>query len=158
MNILVFSDTHGELKRALELYEQIASFAKIDVIVHCGDMYSDAKELGEILQKEIVRVPGNCDGCRERAYKVIDIPSGKMLVTHGHMESVKHSMLPLLYLAEENGCNVVCYGHTHIPQNEQIGDIRVINPGSTSRPRDGGNGSCAFICASEDSVVATIIK
>lgn len=46
MNILVLSDTHGELDRALEMYERIStSICKIDRIIHCGDFIKDAQEI-----------------------------------------------------------------------------------------------------------------
>lgn len=46
MNILVLSDTHGELGRALEMYKRISTLiCKIDRIIHCGDFIKDAHEL-----------------------------------------------------------------------------------------------------------------
>ena len=34
-------------------------------------------------------------------------------------------------------CNLVVYGHTHLPVNTEFGGIRFINPGSVGQPRDG---------------------
>ncbi|MCR4777444.1 MAG: metallophosphoesterase family protein, partial [Lachnospiraceae bacterium] len=40
--------------------------------------------------------------------------------------------------ARDRDCDIVLYGHTHVPEVE-YGDICVANPGSFSRPRqDGG--------------------
>ncbi len=31
----------------------------------------------------------------------------------------------------------LCVGHTHVPYEVQVGDLRVVNPGSVGQPRDG---------------------
>ena len=96
-------------------------------------------------------------GCRERDFKIIETPAGRILVTHGHMESVKYSLQNLLYLAREQNCIAVCYGHTHQAANEEADGIRLINPGSTTKPRDGSRGSCAIIVATEKAFSASVV-
>lgn len=158
MNIIVLSDTHGKLDKAIDLIERIETFADIDMIIHCGDFLHDALDLEEETGIEVVCVPGNCDDCFERAFRTVEVPDGKILVTHGHMEDVKYGMTRLLYLAEEQECNIVCFGHSHVACCEKVGDIRLINPGSPSRPRDGSNGSCALLVCDENKTAATIIR
>lgn len=158
MNIFVISDTHKDITKALELYERVSAFADIDLIIHCGDYQADAKKLSRELGIEVVSVPGNCDGYIGRQFKTLDVPGGKILITHGDYENVKYSVQNLLYFAEEQGCNIVCFGHTHQSVCELIGDIRLINPGSPTKPRDGSDGSCALLVCEEDKTAATIIK
>lgn len=158
MNIIVLSDTHGKLDKALELIGRIETFADIDLIIHCGDFLHDALDIEEETGIEVVCVPGNCDGCFERKFRTVDVPGGRILVTHGHMEDVKYDTTRLLYLAEEQKCNIVCFGHSHVAVCEMIDGIRIINPGSPSRPRDGSDGSCALLVCEEGKTAATIIK
>jgi putative phosphoesterase len=33
-------------------------------------------------------------------------------------------------------CDLVCFGHTHVPLIQKVGDVTVVNPGSCSQPRD----------------------
>ena len=84
MNILVLSDTHGELNRALEMYERIStSICKIDRIIHCGDFIKDAHEIEDQTGTPVSCVPGNCDGCNKERFEIIETPAGKIMITHG---------------------------------------------------------------------------
>lgn len=159
MNIMVLSDTHGELGRALEMYERIStSICKIDRIIHCGDFIKDAHELEKRTGTPVSCVPGNCDGCNREVFEIIDTPAGKILITHGHASGVNSSLLILKYLVSYHGCAAVCFGHTHIPVNENVSGIRFINPGSLTNPRGGSKSSCALIIAEENKITATIIE
>lgn len=158
MNILVVSDTHGKIERAIEIYHRIHKGCRIDYLVHCGDLVSDAYDLEKQLYVETIAVPGNCDGCHNRNFRIIDTPAGRLLITHGHAEGVKTSLDRLHYLALENDCRMVCFGHTHCALNREIDGIRFLNPGSLTNPRDGSNGSAALLVAEKNSVAATILS
>lgn len=159
MNILVLSDTHGELDRALEMYERIStSICNIDRIFHCGDFFKDAHEIEAKTGTPVSCIPGNCDGCSKEHFKIIDTPAGKIMITHGHMENVNFSLMHLKYLADQHGCSAVCFGHTHVPVNEVSSGIRFINPGSLTNPRGGSKSSCALIIAKENKLASTIIE
>lgn len=165
MNILVVSDTHGDIEKAVEMYGRVngeltspeGRSKKIDLIIHCGDYQRDASALEQRVNVPVVSVPGNCDRCFERSFQIVSAPSGNILVTHGHMENVDRDMSGLVYLAEENGCNAVCFGHTHIPVNTEFDGVHLINPGSLTRPRDMTNGSCAYIVSDENSFQSKIV-
>ncbi|MDK2464100.1 MAG: metallophosphoesterase family protein [Candidatus Korarchaeota archaeon] len=47
---------------------------------------------------------------------------------------------------------LVLLGHTHVQVDEQVGDIRVVNPGSVGQPRDGAP-LASYALISEESVV-----
>lgn len=159
MNILVLSDTHGELGRALEMYKRISTLiCKIDRIIHCGDFIKDAHELEAQTGTPVSCAPGNCDGCNKENFEIIDTPAGKIMITHGHMENVKFSLMNLKYLAMQYKCVAVCFGHTHVPVNEVSSSIRFINPGSLTNPRGGSKSSCALIISEDQKLAATIIE
>ena len=159
MNIMVLSDTHGELDRALEMYERIStSICNIDRIIHCGDFIKDAHEIEDQTGTPVSCVPGNCDGCNKERFEIIETPAGKIMITHGHMENVNFSLMNLKYLAEQHSCAAVCFGHTHVPVNEISSGIRFINPGSLTNPRSGSKSSCALIIAEDRRLASTIIE
>ncbi len=69
----------------------------------------------------------------------------KILLTHGHNFFVEYNLYDLMNFAKKNECSIAVYGHTHFPLNEKIGNIRLINPGSTKSPRRGANKSFAIL-------------
>lgn len=166
MNIFVTSDTHHSLSRVLEMYAQITSantpegvphVDRFDYIIHCGDYKADALELSSRLRIPAVCVYGNCDGVWDRDFDVLETEAGRILVTHGHIEGVNYSHDELYELAEEQGCGMICYGHTHIPVCRKENGYLVLNPGSPSRPLDGTKGSCAVITADESGFSAKLV-
>lgn len=154
MKIFLISDTHGDLSKVYEIYEKLTN---IDMIIHCGDYQKDAYQLEDTLGIPVVSVKGNCDKTQLADHATVDTPYGKILVTHGHTENVDYSCNQLLYTAEENGCFAACFGHTHVPFNEDFDGIHLINPGSLSRPRDGSNGSYAILRITEEDFYSNII-
>ena len=54
------------------------------------------------------------------------------MVTHGHLYSAKYGLEKLSYAGEEKNADIVFFGHTHIPTDETMGNVRLINPGSCS--------------------------
>ena len=158
MRIFVVSDTHGDLKNAIELYDRALKGGPIDFIIHCGDFLSDGVRLGEVLGQKIYAVHGNCDGGWGEEFEIAQTPAGKILVIHGHNEDVGFSLLSASYLAQQEGCSAVCYGHTHRSRVEDYNGILFVNPGSTRRPREmGSKGSAAVMTADERGFAATIL-
>lgn len=156
MRLFIVSDTHGKLDRTKEMYDRIRSGVRFDLLIHCGDYQKDAEALSRLLQLPVVSVPGNCDGCLTQAFETVDLPSGRLLVTHGHMENVRESHEGLVRLAEETGCNAICFGHTHIAEILSIDGIDIVNPGSLTRPLDGSGGTCAAAVSSEQGFTAEL--
>ncbi|HLR03747.1 MAG TPA: metallophosphoesterase [Virgibacillus sp.] len=128
-DVLIISDSHG-------LREEIQMIKKrhnADVLIHCGDseLPADAKELDDF-----VKVAGNCD--LDRRYSNEEwhvIENFNFFVTHGHLNQVKSSLLPLTYRANEVNAHVICFGHTHIAGSEKIDDRLYVNPGSIKMPK-----------------------
>ncbi|MDD4200766.1 MAG: metallophosphoesterase [Eubacteriales bacterium] len=169
MKILVISDTHDKLSKVRDIWPKLNN---IDLVIHAGDFYLDAKELEQELNVPFVYVRGNCDGsysgdnCDPKGgdFAVVDTPAGRILVTHGHNEGVNFSFDKLRYKALENDCFAAVFGHTHKAMVEQTEDpsasggfLWYINPGSLSLPRDRSGGSYAIIRATEERFDATVI-
>jgi uncharacterized protein len=129
--ILIVSDSHGSTELLDELKQRHA--AEAEVMLHCGD--SELSLDDESISGFTV-VKGNCDFYGDFPEEAeLNVDGYKILVLHGHMHSVKSSLLSLAYRAEEAGANIVCFGHSHLLGAEMIGSTLYINPGSIRLPR-----------------------
>jgi putative phosphoesterase len=129
MKILVFSDTHGDKSK---IQQAMLSHSNADVIVHCGDGENDLEAMkGMFPYKAYYNVRGNCDFCSSLDPVLeFTLEGKKFMVTHGHLYNVKWGTQNLIYSALEKKVDIVLYGHTHIPENEYIDGLYVMNPGS----------------------------
>ena len=151
MRILVLSDTHGDITRAGQVFDKLKKESPVDLIIHCGDYYKDAIQLGERTGCPTVWVKGNTDGSfSEDDYTIVDTPFGNLLVTHGHMENVDFSMQNLYYKTMEKDCIGAVFGHTHRSAFTEVNGFYLFNPGSLTKPRDGSGGTFGIIVAEED--------
>lgn len=129
--ILIVSDSHGSTELLDDIKEKHAD--DVSQMIHCGD--SELSVENESING-FTTVKGNCDFNGDFPEEAIVEADGyKVLVVHGHLYSVKSSLLSLSYRAEETGANIVCFGHSHLLGAEKIGDVLFINPGSIRLPR-----------------------
>jgi phosphoesterase, MJ0936 family len=145
MRILVLSDTHGDTNKA---EEAIRRNKGINLIIHLGDYFRDAQKLSNMFPEiPIEYIYGNSDFMIEDvpAEKMLEIDGKRIFITHGHRYSVKWDYDKLYKKAEEMNADVLLFGHTHIPDLIEKGKYYVLNPGSTSDPRDDSNESYAII-------------
>ncbi len=124
--ILAFSDSHNSpLPQKLK---DVA--AESDFLFFLGDGSSGLKDL--LLHKNFHAVDGNCDKPAFGKEEIIETEGLRILITHGHVYSVKRSLLPLTLRAKELQCDVVFYGHTHIAAVDECDGITMICPGSVA--------------------------
>ncbi|TCS96556.1 metallophosphoesterase family protein [Hazenella coriacea] len=128
MKILIVSDSHGKK----DLLQQIVQQVQADHVIHCGDFCTSVNELPDV---PITVVRGNCDFEKVPKEQIFIVEDVRILVAHGHTLQVKRTPLPLRYRAEEVGVQIACFGHSHLPFCEQVGNVLLINPGSISNPR-----------------------
>ena len=121
MNILVLSDSHGNISNMEEAVER----EKPDMILHLGDCWRDAERLA---------VPGNCD-CRpeEPAEKLLFLGDCCVLICHGHTCGVKTSLLTAGLKAEQDHLDAFLFGHTHKPLVDKRGRTLFLNPGAVGK-------------------------
>lgn len=140
MRILVTSDTHGDFYSVLDYIEK----NPIDLMIHAGDYTEDAENISKYTGINYVTVKGNNDyGDYKNSFEQI-IPLGKIniLLVHGHREGVYFSKNQLIQKAMDYDCNFVIFGHTHMYYYEYFEDfdMYLLNPGSSSLPRDNNKG------------------
>lgn len=167
MRIGIVSDTHGSLHYLNKALEAIGS---CDYIIHAGDIlyhgprnplpegYSP-KDVAETLNglNNIYFVSGNCDGDVDQMvikhpiqspYTVMHIGGIKIMVCHGYKEPLDDTVA----YAKSCGFDLFVYGHTHVKELRKDEDLVVLNPGSTSLPKD----SFHSVAVIEDSTIRLI--
>lgn len=131
MKALIVSDNHYNRESLTELIDLYKD--EMDLWLHCGDSEFAADDP---IWDTFKTVRGNMDfGVGIPPSRLVDFGEEKILVVHGHTYSVGSTMVLLKDFAEEQGADVVFYGHTHIARVDQIDGIDLINPGSIVQPR-----------------------
>ncbi|SMO36671.1 metallophosphoesterase family protein [Melghirimyces algeriensis] len=128
MRVLVVSDSHGDGKSLHSVVDQ----AQADHVIHCGDFCTRRDQLPKC---SLTVVRGNCDWEDVPEEDWWDVNEHRFFVTHGHRYQVRSSLLPVQYRSEEIEATIACFGHTHFPVCEQVGNVLLINPGSLVDPR-----------------------
>ncbi|WP_019154732.1 metallophosphoesterase [Robertmurraya massiliosenegalensis] len=129
--VLIVSDSHGQREELSEL--KVRHGQDIDLMIHCGDSELSKKD-DEIQAFSVVR--GNCDFGNDFDTEIIkEVGELRFFVTHGHLFSVKSSLMQLQYRAEEVNADIICFGHSHVLGAEMVRGKLFINPGSLRLPR-----------------------
>jgi len=135
MKAAVFSDTHTNTALMIEAIRR----SQPDIIVHLGDHDRDTAVIcSEFPDIPLYSVCGNCD-LAATAPETDIVPMGpvKAFITHGHLYDVEYDRLTsLVYAAQEQGAKIAMYGHTHRALYEEIGGVKVLNPGTAGKGRD----------------------
>ena len=136
MKILIVSDTHG---RHGNLDEVLEREGKIDMLLHLGDVEGDEHYIEAVAECPVHLLAGNNDFFSYLpGEKEIKIGKYKVFMTHGHGYYVSMNTRRLRDEARARGVDIVMFGHTHKPYIDVEGDLKVINPGSLSYPRQEG--------------------
>lgn len=131
----VISDTHGKVLASVH-----EAFAGVGMILHAGDIGS-MEVLTELETLAPVKaVTGNTDPYDLRQFhpeaRLVELPGMRVLMVHGHHHGEsKHRLVNLAEAARANDAKVVIHGHSHVPCDELMDGVRILNPGSASQPR-----------------------
>lgn len=136
MRILVTADTHGPRHRLPAWL--VAAARAADLVLHAGDVCDRETLQGLAKAAPTYAVRGNRDlrlALPERL--LLGCEGISIGIVHGHMgpggdttERARRSFLP--------SPDVIVFGHSHRYLLEQRGQLWLANPGSPTRPRDGG--------------------
>ncbi len=155
MRVLVFSDSHGSnynLRKVLDT-------AHADYLIFLGDGLREVQNLAQNYPSiKFLWVKGNCDYDHDTLETdLITIDGIRILFTHGHNFKVKYGTGKLVEAARKINADVVLYGHTHVAEKTYLDGLYVINPGSCSKSREGGN-SYATLDIKNGQILPSIIK
>jgi uncharacterized protein len=129
--ILILSDSHGETESLADIRKRHE--IEVELMIHCGD--SELSSVNQAIHGFSV-VRGNCDyDARFPDELVEQCGSYRLFITHGHLYSVKSTLMNLYYRSKEAQAQIVCFGHSHILGAEMFEGTLFINPGSTLLPR-----------------------
>ena len=119
MEALIFSDSHGHAERMEQAL--LLQVQRPDAVFFAGDGVRDLDRIGLALPP-VHAVLGNCDWFSAdptlQTERLIPFGEHQILLTHGHMYSVKHGYGALLAHAVRLGADLVLFGHTHVPHLE----------------------------------------
>ena len=158
MKILLFSDSHGYDSAMMKSIEGEQPF---DMLFHLGDIEGSELKLQFTVSCGLAIVRGNCDGFSElKEVMTVTLPGGhKALLTHGHRHGVNGGYERLILEAKKNGCDVICFGHTHKPLIREEEGILLLNPGSITRPKtEDGRVSYMVLTADPDGTLTPELK
>lgn len=153
MIIIIASDSHGRKN----ILNKISSFhSDASYYLHCGDLgFDDIDEY-----KEWIFVKGNVDKNNNDFLsiprnRIIDLGNHKIFMTHSDLYFSTSRKETLAKNAKENGCDIVCYGHTHVADVDIIDDVLLINPGALQSSR---SSECSYcVLEIDDSLHPEII-
>ena len=136
MRVGIISDVHGELSE--DIYRV---FAGVDSIICAGDMGRPS-----VLWELEAIAPTYCclgnNDWQDYGSSVRKTVSG---IVGGAPFAVTHYPQDAEALARSGEYKLVVHGHTHVPRDEVMGECRIINPGSASRPRKGSARQCLTV-------------
>lgn len=127
MKILVVSDTHGNYLAPLEIFKETGA----EMLIHLGDEIEDALTLELILDRPVMKVPGNCDPRSKEPRELLEsIADNRFFITHGDHYRVKNGLQRLVEKAKALKATVALFGHTHVPLIQKQDGVLLINPGT----------------------------
>lgn len=163
MKIGIMSDTHGSL---VYLEKALETLAGCDILLHAGDVlyhgprndlptgYNPKGVIAKINDLDNILIArGNCDADVDQMvinhpiqgpYVLSQFGELRILVNHGYVDSKEETIKK----AKSMGADILVLGHTHVKELYVDENLIVINPGSTSIPKDGSH-SVAIIDINE---------
>jgi len=152
LKIGLLSDTHNHktnLKKALDIFQG----EDIKRLFHCGDLTKPSM-VKFFRDFQVVYVFGNVDDSREEIaaeWKGLDkgnwcgeryteqLEECQIVMTHGNVEGEISSLIL------SGHYKYIFHGHTHHKRDERVGNVRVINPGTTGKPLHGDGCSVCIL-------------
>lgn len=144
MKIAVLSDSHG-CNNMIDYVLDKEKDAKL--FLHCGDICVD-----EFVYPELITVCGNNDYYDYPMQRVLNIGDHRIIMFHSHQFPFYKKEDKMIQRAKEYGCDILLFGHTHIPYLKVKDGITLLNPGSLYHNRDGSKPSYAVMNINGDKV------
>jgi len=150
LRIAVISDTH--MPRGARRLPEVClrELDRADFIFHAGD-FTASEVLAELLGfAPVEAVHGNMDDAELRALlperHVVDVAGYRIGMIHDPGKRAgRETRLAGLFPA----CDLVIYGHTHLPELVTRGNVRILNPGSPTERRRASKHTMATIDVAE---------
>jgi hypothetical protein len=139
MKLGIISDTHGYLDPRIEKI-----FAKVDHIIHAGDIVDPIIELELKFIAPVTVVLGNTDhGLSFKETEILTLGEKKFLVHHIVNPRALSDKMKLRLRRERP--DAVIFGHTHKAFAETIDGVFFFNPGYAGQPKFGAERSVGLL-------------
>ena len=149
IKICLCSDNHGDYD-AIEKIKQ--DNPACDFYFHLGD-----SQLNESLLSPFISIEGNNDWNADYPrQRIVEINNHRILLIHG--DGYTYAISGLVSKAKHESCDVIMFGHTHEFFDEEYKGIRMINPGSCWRNRDGTKPCYAIVNIDDDGTIEVTRK
>ena len=92
MKVLICSDSHGRL----DYFQQVIDLEQPEIVIFGGDHSTDAIDMSLVYRDvlfAIVKGNTDMDDYESRETKIFDLMGKKVLLTHGHLYSVKGGII-----------------------------------------------------------------
>ena len=129
MLLTVFSDSHGRpggMRRAVERFRPAQ-------VVFLGDGARDAEEVSDMFPDiPFLILRGNCDwnDALHQESALFELGGVRIFAAHGHRHGVKTGLEAFANSVHCAGARLGLYGHTHLARVHDMGEFRLMNPGS----------------------------
>lgn len=150
MIVIIASDSHRRNDRLKVLENRYPNA----LFLHAGDFQEDPQRFDHWIS-----VLGNNDPQWEGSTpwkRVVLVEGHRVLLLHGHQAPVKDREQRLVQMAREENCDVVVFGHSHVPVVENKDGILLLNPGSLYRSRKVYGPTYIIADFQKDSITARI--
>lgn len=156
LRIAVLSDSHGNTGA---VFKALKAQPTAKHVFFLGDCVADIESAKETFpDKTFHVVSGNCDYYSFVPSTALENLNGTLIFySHGHPYYVKQSTVPFMQAAERRGAKIALFGHTHVPLIKYENGLYLVNPGSLSLSRGGGE-SYAVIDIEENGIMPFIVK
>lgn len=137
MKIIFFSDIHGITLNLGVIENKINDF-KPDYVVALGDLYGSNLESNDYIFKflkkyddKLILILGNCDSYNDIFIEDmrLDVDGKTVFINHGHLYNYDKS-------SKIDDCEILIYGHKHIPYIRKKDNVIYMCVGSISLPRN----------------------
>ena len=160
LRVVVLSDTHAPRfwKRCPPAVA--VQLRGADLILHAGDVCT-ASVLEELSDYAPVRaVLGNNDGADVAAWgapETLELEVGDLRVGVVHDSGPRSGRVGRLR-RRFPGCDLVVFGHSHIPMDVEVDGFRIVNPGSPTDRRREPHGTLAVLSVGLERLGVEIVE
>ena len=129
MKVLICSDSHGRL----DYFQQVMDLEQPEIVIFAGDHSTDAIDMSLVYRDvlfAIVKGNTDMDDYESRETAIFDLMGKKVLLTHGHLFSVKTTLEELEKKAHLQKAEICVFGHTHKEFMAEKNGVVFVNPGA----------------------------
>ena len=133
MKILILGDTHAQDDIFLRI---LAAEKEYDAVLHTGDFEGSEFVYRELSDAPLYAIAGNNDFFTDAPYeRLLELEGCRIFMTHGHRYHLEKGYSEVCREALKRKAEIAVFGHSHEPVAEYCKGVLMLNPGSTSWPR-----------------------